>query len=145
MLIGGYYFIFVYGIHMAELGRVSPWLGVWAADVVTAVVGVFFLSRIENIRKPNRIVAWVETLWLKRTGKTETANGNGRPVSMAPAIGAAAPVSNGPIAVASLKTAALIHGEERPTSTMAFPMLIDVYLFEQFFYYFSGAARSASC
>ncbi|MGC2505564.1 MAG: LptF/LptG family permease, partial [Candidatus Acidiferrales bacterium] len=135
VLIGGYYFIFVYGIHMAELGRVSPWLGVWAADVVTAVVGVFFLSRIENIRKPNPIVAWVETLWLKRTGKTETANGNGRPVSMAPAIGAAAPVSNGPIAVASLKTAALIHGEERPTSTMAFPMLIDVYLFEQFSYY----------
>ncbi|HEX4002773.1 MAG TPA: LptF/LptG family permease [Candidatus Acidoferrales bacterium] len=134
VLIGGYYFIFVYGIHMAELGRVSPWLGVWAADVATAVVGVFFLSRIENIRKPNLLVAWAEALWLKRTGKAEAPNGNGRAAIMGPGIGAT-PVSNGPIALASLKTAALIRGEERPTSTMAFPMLIDVYLFEQFSYY----------
>ena len=70
ILIGGYYFIFVYGIHMAELGRVSPWLGVWAADIVTAVVGLFFLGRIENVRKPNPIIAWVESLWLQRLRKS---------------------------------------------------------------------------
>ncbi len=44
VLIGGYYFIFVYGIHMAELGRVSPWLGVWAADIAAAAVGLFFCA-----------------------------------------------------------------------------------------------------
>ena len=137
VLIGGYYFIFVYGIHMAEIGRVRPWIGVWAADAATAAAGVFFLSRIENIRKPNAIVAWIEAVWLKYTRRAEPANGNssGRAVSLTPAVGMAAPVSNGPIALASLKTAALIRAEERPESTMAFPMLIDVYLFEQFSYY----------
>lgn len=140
ILIGGYYFIFVYGIHMAGLGRISPWLGAWAADIVTAIVGLFFLRRIENVRKPNPAVAWLESLWLRRVGKSEAANGNGRPAGMPAsastpaAAGAVTPVSNGPIALASATVAARI-GETRASSTMAFPMLIDVYLFEQFSYY----------
>src|SRR5208282_6712308 len=74
VLIGGYYFLFVYGIHMAQLGRVDPWLGVWAADIVTTLAGLFFYRRIENIRKPNRVVAWLETLWSNwRTAKRQEA------------------------------------------------------------------------
>jgi len=145
-LIGGYYFIFVYGIHMAQIGRISPWLGVWAADVVTAIVGLFFVGRIENVRKPNAVIAWVEAKWLRHFGKNATANGNGdgngngrMTVSMAtsaPAAYAPAPVSNGPIALASATVAARIAGQaKRASSTMAFPMMIDVYLFEQFSYY----------
>jgi LPS export ABC transporter permease LptF/LPS export ABC transporter permease LptG len=142
VLIGGYYFIFVYGIHMAELGRVSPWLGVWAADVVTAAAGLFFLSRIENVRKPNPVIAWLEALWLRRVRRSEAANGNGNGKLLATSgsgptapMAAATPVSNGPIALGSGAMAARISGEERTSSTMAFPMLIDVYLFEQFSYY----------
>ena len=75
VLIGGYYFIFVYGIHMAALGRVSPWLGVWAADIVTAAVGLFFLGRIENVRKPNQIIAWAESLWLRASARARPRTG----------------------------------------------------------------------
>ena len=140
ILIGGYYFIFVYGIHMAALGRVSPWLGVWAADIVTAAVGLFFLGRIENVRKPNQIIAWAESLWLRRLRKSGAANGNGNgqlgPASAATAGAVAAtPISNGPIALASASVAARIERQTRASSTMAFPMLVDFYLFEQFSYY----------
>ena len=118
ILIGGYYFIFVYGIHMAELGRVSPWLGVWAADIVAAAVGLFFLGRIENVRKPNPIIAWVESLWLRRARKSHAANGNGNgqlAPSSAAAAGAVAatPISNGPIALASAAVAARIERQTR--------------------------------
>ncbi len=140
ILIGGYYFIFVYGIHMAELGRVSPWLGVWAADIVAAAVGLFFLGRIENVRKPNPIIAWAESLWLQRLRKNGAANGNGNgqlvPAPAATVLNASAtPISNGPIALASAGVAARIERQTRASSTMAFPMLVDFYLFEQFSYY----------
>lgn len=140
ILIGGYYFIFVYGIHMAELGRVRPWLGVWAADIVAAAVGLIFLRRIENVRKPNMIVAWAESLWLRRSRKSHGANGNGNgylaTASAVPgAMAVATPVSNGPIAPASATVAARIERQTRASSTMAFPMLVDFYLFEQFSYY----------
>jgi LPS export ABC transporter permease LptF/LPS export ABC transporter permease LptG len=136
ILIGGYYFIFVYGIHMAELGRVSPWLGVWAADVVTVAAGLFFLSRIENVRKPNPVVAWIEALWLRHSRKGQAANDNGvaRLAPTSVSAPTAALILNGPIALRSGTMAARM-GEERVNSTMAFPMLIDVYLFEQFCYY----------
>jgi len=141
VLIGCYYFIFVYGIHMAQIGRISPWLGVWAADAVTAVLGLFFVRRIENVRKPNPAIAWMEAQWVRRFGKGETPNGNGNGLkagassSAARATYAPAPVSNGPIALASATAAARIAGQARASSTMAFPMMIDIYLFEQFSYY----------
>ncbi|MGC2333583.1 MAG: LPS export ABC transporter permease LptF [Candidatus Acidiferrales bacterium] len=140
VLIGGYYFIFVYGIHMAELGRVSPWLGVWAADIAAAAVGLFFLRRIENVRKPNQVIAWAESLWLRRGRTSEATNGNGRlAATSAPAVASAAAVatsvSNGAIALAPATVATRIERETRASSTMAFPMLVDVYLFEQFSYY----------
>jgi LPS export ABC transporter permease LptF/LPS export ABC transporter permease LptG len=135
ILIGGYYFIFVYGIHMAELGRVSPWLGVWAADIVTAVVGLFFVRRIENIRKPNAAIAWIESLWLRRARAGQPANGTGRLAATSAPMAPPAPISNGPVALASATTAARIEGASRVRSTMAFPMLVDIYLFEQFSYY----------
>jgi len=131
VLIGGYYFVFVYGLRMAELGRVRPWAGVWAADIAAVLVGLFFLRRIERVRKPNPAIAWLESRWLRATGKAEPANGRAA-VSASPP---AAPVSNGPIALASAIPAARVGAGARSQSTMAFPMLIDVYLFEQFFYY----------
>jgi LPS export ABC transporter permease LptF/LPS export ABC transporter permease LptG len=130
VLIGGYYFIFVYGVHMAQLGRVQPWLGVWAADIVTALAGLFFFRRIENVRRQNRVVAWFESRWPRRAPKTETSNG--RAAALAPP---AIPISNGPLTLASAARSTRIDAEIRAGSAMAFPMLVDVYLFEQFFYY----------
>jgi LPS export ABC transporter permease LptF/LPS export ABC transporter permease LptG len=127
VLIGGYYFLFVYGIHMALLGRIDPWLGVWAADIVTALAGLFFFRRIENVRRPNRVVAWIESLWSNWRAARR------RKAAAVPAF--AAPISNGPIAIASPSAAARMGGVARTRSAMAFPMLVDVYLLKQFFYY----------
>jgi len=116
-LIGGYYFLFVSGDHFAVQGRILPWIGVWAANIVGAVVGLFFLRRVENIRKPNRIVEWIES-W--RSKGPTVANGAG------------ATQTNGALPTV-LSPAGIRQALRR---TMAFPMLLDVYLLEQFFYYF---------
>jgi LPS export ABC transporter permease LptF/LPS export ABC transporter permease LptG len=125
VLIGGYYFLFVYGIHLASQGRVDPWIGVWAANIVTALAALFFFRRIENVRRPNRVVAWAESLWLRQRQAREAEAAQ----LMAPL------VSNGPISLASATTAARISRATRTRSAAAFPMLVDVYLLKQFFSY----------
>src|SRR5215472_265196 len=51
ILIGGYYFLFVTGAHMAQQGSIEPWLGIWIANIVAFVIGLYLLGLIENIRK----------------------------------------------------------------------------------------------
>lgn len=120
VLIGGYYFIFVFGDHMAAQGRIATWAGVWAANIVGAIVGLFFLRRVENIRRPSRLLAWLESLWVRRQA---AANGF-----------AAVSTPNG-ARLSALSPAGIRHAL-RVGRTMAFPMLLDVYLLEQFFYFF---------
>jgi len=119
ILIGGYYFLFVSGDHFAAQGRLQPWEGVWAANIVGAVIGLFFLRRVENIRKPSRILEWLESWWSRRRAASSGA--------------AALPARNG------ARSAALARGGIRQAMrigrTMAFPMLLDGYLLKQFFYY----------
>src|SRR5580692_7124628 len=62
VLIGGYYFLFVTGAHMAQQGQVSPWLGIWSANIAAVFAGFIFLRSIESIRKPNAVWAWIESL-----------------------------------------------------------------------------------
>jgi len=115
VLIGGYYFLFVAGDHMAAQGRIVPWLGVWAANIVGTLVGLFFLRRVENVRKPSRVLAWLESFW---------------PISRAP-VPASVPNGSLPRAQPGVSMRQAL-GTGR---AMAFPMLIDVYLLQQFFYY----------
>jgi LPS export ABC transporter permease LptG/LPS export ABC transporter permease LptF len=120
ILIGGYYFLFVSGDHFAAQGRLLPWVGVWAANVVGTIVGFFFLRRVENIRKPSRILEWIESWWsqLRRAAQN----------------GVLASDANGSrLAVLSPTR---IRQALRIGRTMAFPMIVDVYLLKQFFYYF---------
>jgi LPS export ABC transporter permease LptF len=116
ILIGGYYFLFVSGDHFAVQGRILPWMGVWAANIVGAIVGLFFLRRVENIRKPNRILEWLEFWWSRRRA---TANGG---VVLA---------GNG--ARFAVPSSGRIRQALRIGRTMAFPMLVDVYLLRQVF------------
>jgi lipopolysaccharide export system permease protein len=118
ILIGGYYFLFVSGDHFAAQGRIVPWAGVWAANLVGAIVGLFFLRRVENIRKPNRILDWLETWWTTRRAAANDV----------------ASVTNGTRLAAS--SSGRIRQALRIGRTMAFPMLVDVYLLRQFFYFF---------
>src|SRR5580693_3896591 len=66
VLIGGYYFLFVTGAHMAQQGSVAPWLGIWSANIAALIAGFIFLRSIESIRKPNAVWAWIESLVTRR-------------------------------------------------------------------------------
>ncbi|HWY27006.1 MAG TPA: LPS export ABC transporter permease LptF [Candidatus Angelobacter sp.] len=144
VLIGTYYFVFVTGAHAAQQGSISPGLGIWAANIVAAILGVVFLQRIERIRKPNRIVAWIESWRLSRL-----------PQQRRESDAAALPESNGSVTKGDATSAPVSSGTisnipaslafSRPRARMrraiqagsiAFPMLVDVYMLQQFLYYF---------
>src|SRR5271155_2015023 len=65
VLIGGYYFLFVTGAHMAQQGSVRPWIGVWGANIAAAAIGLISLQLVERVRRQNRLVALLEPLWLR--------------------------------------------------------------------------------
>jgi LPS export ABC transporter permease LptF/LPS export ABC transporter permease LptG len=135
VLIGGYYFVFVTGDHFARLGTVSPWSGIWAANIVAALVGLVFLRRIEQVRRPNRVLVWLDSIRRRRTTPRKQ-----------PLAEVAAGVSNGPVAngaglngLASngMTSAARYASRLRMATrrTLGFPLLMDVYLLQRFFYY----------
>lgn len=136
VLIGAYYFLFVTGAHLAEQGSVRPWIGIWFANFAAIVVGVALLFRIEEIRQPSRFIAWFD-IQLDRFRKYWRRR-------FAPP--ASSPAQNGPIAVPRPsapngvlpwpKKSASGHRAAVSGSAVGFPMLIDVYLLQRFFYYF---------
>lgn len=126
ILIGGYYFLFVSGDHMAVQGRISPVWGVWAANIAATLFGVVLLWRTENIRRPNRALAWIESLWAR--GKTQWKAR--RQAALLPAGS-----SNGPTNFSESRRG-LIGQTLKANRTMGFPMLVDIYLLRQFLYYF---------
>jgi lipopolysaccharide export system permease protein len=126
VLIGGYYFLFVTGAHMAQQGTVAPWVGIWAGNIAGLILGLIFLRRIETVRKPNPIVAWLDNFFRRS-----------RPAPRREADAAPIPVSNGAAAGGrGVRSRAESHKIIPEGSAVAFPMLIDVYLLQQFFYYF---------
>ena len=126
VLIGGYYFLFVTGAHMAQQGSVAPWAGIWAGNIAGLILGMIFLRRIETIRKPNAIVAWLDAFFRRS-----------RPALRREADAAPIPASNGAAASGRAVTSrAEAHKVVPEGSAVAFPMLIDVYLLQQFSYYF---------
>jgi LPS export ABC transporter permease LptF/LPS export ABC transporter permease LptG len=146
VLIGGYYFLYVSGDHFARQGKIAPWLGIWAANIVAAIVGLFFLRRVESIRRPNRLVVWLDMfLWkLRRKSRSRApaavAAGNGKPSFAAngspianPAAGSNGSAANGEFAAPAALTIRKIRGAG---SAVIFPMLFDVYVLQRFFYFF---------
>jgi LPS export ABC transporter permease LptF/LPS export ABC transporter permease LptG len=121
-LIGGYYFLFVYGVHLAVQGQISVWIGVWAANITMALLGLLLFRRIESVRKPSRVLAWLQSLREKRQGKRQAESRS------------AASSTNGTVSLG--QTSVEIRRIIGAGRAMAFPMMIDVYLLQQFFYYF---------
>lgn len=140
VLIGGYYFIFVTGDHFARQGKLPPWLGIWAADIAAAIIGIIFLRRMEHIRRPNRILAWLDSLGRRGTPlRPQVANGAVTPIGNGPvahnAVGNGAKngfAINGATAVAHIASTFRTKVVKR---TLGFPLLLDLYLLRRFFYY----------
>jgi LPS export ABC transporter permease LptG/LPS export ABC transporter permease LptF len=43
-----FYMLFFNGLRLASVGKVTPWLGAWGADMLFAAIGLLFLTRIEH-------------------------------------------------------------------------------------------------
>jgi len=113
---------------MAQQGSIAPWLGIWGANIVAAVVGLFFLRRIENIRRPSRIGAAFESVF-SRQRKSQRLESDAAPF----------PVANGPASAESARVASpaiTVRQTIGAGTSVGFPMLMDMYLLRQFFYYF---------
>jgi LPS export ABC transporter permease LptF/LPS export ABC transporter permease LptG len=119
LLICAYYLALVAGTHMAQQGAVTPALGVWAANVVTVIVALILLRRIEHARVESRIDRWTEWVlaWRHKSQVAPPAIAqNGPGAARAEAI--APPASKG-------------YGD-----AAGFPLLIDLYVLRTFFSYF---------
>jgi LPS export ABC transporter permease LptF/LPS export ABC transporter permease LptG len=128
VLIGSYYFLFVTGAHMAQQGSVAPWAGIWGANIVATAVGLFFLRRIENIRKPSRLAAALDSVFTRQR-KSQRLESDAAPFL----------ASNGPVSPGSTRVtspAVPIRPIIGAGTSVGFPMLTDMYLLRQFFYYF---------
>ncbi len=122
VLISTYYFIFVAGAHYAQLGAVSPFVGVWTANVVATVLALILLRGIEQIRGES----WFSRTWDRLMGLRR------RPVESTKVV----PISNAPIHIA-LGGAVARRGIVTGGVQAAFPLLVDVYILKTFFYYFA--------
>ena len=69
-----YYTLFIGGISLAQQGWLSPWAGVWAANLLFVLLGVILLTRVDRV---SPIFGWLDSLerlpetfqsWLSRLG-----------------------------------------------------------------------------
>jgi lipopolysaccharide export system permease protein len=121
ILISAYYFVFVAGAHYAQIGRLSPIVGVWTANAAFTLLALYLLRGIEQARGET----WFSHAWdawnamrqrRQPAQRTESSTGNG-----------AVSITNGLVA----KHAVVAGGAQA-----AFPLLFDIYILRTFFYYF---------
>ncbi len=125
LLICAYYLVFVTGVHFAQQGSLSPFFGVWAANLVTFLAAILLFRRIERIRPEARWLEHVRRVWPRRARKQAAATA---------AAGAnlgvtASPTLNG-------RTEKLLAMQDRKRyRTGAFPLILDLYVLRTFFFW----------
>lgn len=56
-----FYMLFANGLRLASVGKISPWLGAWGANIILAIVGLLLLARSE---RAFRLKHWISRhLW----------------------------------------------------------------------------------
>jgi len=121
IIIASYYLLTVIGAGLARQSVVPPFLGIWGADILLAVLGLALLPRMEQFRGESR--------WMNSTDRFRTwarllrrRKARARAAAMA-----AVHVPNG-----------LLEPQENATqSSGSFPRLMDLYILRRFFFHFS--------
>ena len=121
LLICGYYLLLITGVGLARQGRLSPAAGIWAANLLTGVLGLALLPRMEQTHGEGWLARSVEALAAWRQEAKAAAAASPRPQTGVP---------NGP---ALPQRAAPLF---RLGRTAGFPQLMDLYLLRNFFSYF---------
>src|SRR5260221_36528 len=119
LLIGLYYSLSVVGAGLAREGKLSPWTGIWLANISLTVLAVILLPRMEQLRgdrgwfhRISRLETWKRLIRRRQTQARKRA--------------------------AELAKAANGHQERARTSEGSFPRLIDLYLLRRFLAYFAA-------
>jgi LPS export ABC transporter permease LptF/LPS export ABC transporter permease LptG len=127
ILIAAYYLLFIMGAGMAREGTVRPAVGIWAADLLVALLGLGMLPRIEQLHEGN----WISRLsdkimiWQKRRRTL------------------AAQVQESAVNGATASPSGETNDERRRAAVTAFgwrhrggfPQLMDLYVLRNFVYY----------
>jgi LPS export ABC transporter permease LptF/LPS export ABC transporter permease LptG len=117
LLVSAYYLMFTLGAGLARQGSIPVWTGIWAANILTAGIGLLLFPRIERMPGSSRT-----SLFLIRVGRwkiRKLLHSIWRP---------SGPNENdGDLSESFLR---------RSRRRMGLPQLLDVYLLRSFFYYF---------
>ena len=120
LLIGSYYSLSVLGAGLAREGKLSPWNGIWLANIALTVLAVVLLPRMEQLRGDRTWFGSISRLetWKRLIRRRQTQAARKRAAELARA-------ANGQ--------------QDRPrTSEGSFPRLIDLYLLRRFLAYFGA-------
>jgi LPS export ABC transporter permease LptF/LPS export ABC transporter permease LptG len=121
ILISAYYFVFVAGAHYAQIGRLTPIVGVWTANAAFTLLALYLLRGIEQARGET----WFSHAWDAWNAMRQRH----QPVQRT-----AAATSNGGVSITNGLVAK--HAVVAGGAQAAFPLLIDIYVLRTFFYYF---------
>lgn len=114
VLVFAYYSASLVGLSLARQGKISPGFGLWLADLLFLVGGVFLLWRAE--RRPLEITHWLSVRNPFR--KEESTNGNGKKSA----------TTHAPTVFERLAA-------RRRVSKVDFPTILDDYVLRDFFLY----------
>jgi LPS export ABC transporter permease LptF/LPS export ABC transporter permease LptG len=84
LLVSGYYLTFTIGATLGRQGTIPLWAGIWAANVITAGLGLFLLPRLERMPGSSRsgaalewVAGWKIWRMLSREKRAAPATPNG--------------------------------------------------------------------
>lgn len=124
-LIAAYYIIFVAGVGLARREVIPAALGVWGANVFTAVLGLLLLPGIEEMGSAGPVTRLARFLSTIR-----------KPREPASAESSEAPPAATLRSSRDLGTFQAAPGASTGQRAIGFPLLLDVYVARQFFLYF---------
>jgi LPS export ABC transporter permease LptF/LPS export ABC transporter permease LptG len=131
ILIASYYLLTVIGTGLARQGALTPAVGIWAANILLAVLALILLPRMEQFRGDSRwfgpkapFRTWIR-FFRRRKARVRAA-------VFAPSTSR---VSNGPTGSATNGEAS--SEENAPFFSNSFPRLLDLYLLRRFFFHFT--------
>ncbi len=118
LLICGYYVIFTVGAGLARDGLLPAWLGIWAANIAAAGVGLAMLPGISRMPDSGMVSRILSRFSVPAPAEVEPARRR-------------SPAGNG-----SGPTARRLAGLAAAARGRRFPQLIDFYLLRNFLFYF---------
>ncbi len=127
LLVCAYYLVFVTGAGLARQGTLSPFVGLWLANAVTALAGTLLLPRMERSRRDSWFARWRRQRFSGETPSSRSALETRPPGDPAIPFAATEPAPAGP---------GSRRRRLRWSPIPGFPLLLDLYLLRKFTYTF---------